>query len=52
MLKTLILRIRASLDRFVRNHIVDDEENIWPGLTALEYHEQETPPRRLEVAHH
>jgi hypothetical protein len=26
----IIARIRAALDRFVRNHIVDDASNLWP----------------------
>lgn len=31
MLKNFILKFRASVDAFVRKHIVDDEKNLWPN---------------------
>ena len=39
MLKTLMRRIRAKLDQFVRTHIVADEKELWPELDTLELHE-------------
>lgn len=40
-MKNIFARIRAALDRFVRAHIVDDEENLWPNRTPEERAEEE-----------
>ena len=32
----LISAVRAALKSFVKKHIVDSEENLWPNRSALE----------------
>ena len=36
MIKNIFSSLRAAFDSFVKKHIVDDEENLWPDLVAAE----------------
>ncbi len=45
----LISALRAALKNFVRKHVVDSEENLWPNHTPLERHEEERRIKALDM---
>ena len=49
-MRKIIGRIRLVTKAFVRNHIIDHEENIWPNMSAMELHEAERRTLQADVA--
>ena len=49
-MRTLLTRLRRFASEFVRNNIVDDEENLWPNLSSMERHELERELVRADAA--
>lgn len=39
MLTAALLRIRATIARFIRAHVVADEKDLWPHLSGAELDE-------------
>ena len=48
--RRILTRVRRFASDFVRNHIVADEKDLWPGLTPQELYEQETDMVRRDAA--
>ena len=40
-MRKLLSRIRLVTSEFVRKHIVDHEENIWPNMSSSDLHQLE-----------
>ncbi|HTK04157.1 MAG TPA: hypothetical protein VL500_01105 [Candidatus Eisenbacteria bacterium] len=48
-MRTILTRLRRFASDFVRNNIVADEKDLWPGLTPFERHEQEADMVRRDA---
>lgn len=52
MLTAALSRLRAAIAAFIRTHIVADEKDLWPGMSAIELDQLDAVHRPAVVSRH